>query len=106
MLLNLVHNAAEAMSADAGPREIEVRTALGDDDHVLVTVDDTGPPVPDETVERLFDPFFTTRPDGLGMGLPICHTIVEAHTGRLWAEKRPERGLSVRFTLPRHGGEA
>lgn len=76
-----------------------VRTSL-EDGEVRVAVSDTGPPLGDEVVERIFDPFFSTKPDGLGMGLSICHTIIEAHGGRLWATRRPARGLTVQFTLP------
>ena len=101
VLLNLVHNAAEAMAeGDTGPRDIQVRTALEDVDTIVVSVSDTGPPVTDEVIEQITTPFFTTKPHGLGMGLPICQTIVEAHGGRLWVTRNSERGLTVRLTLP------
>ena len=74
--------------------------------YVLIEVADTGGGLHEDVADRLFQPFVTSKAHGMGVGLSICHTIVEAHTGRLWAEKRPERVLSVRFTLPRHGGEA
>ena len=86
---------------DAG--EIVVRTSRPDSNSVLVAVRDTGPKVDNGVIERMFDPFFTTKPEGLGMGLPISHTIIESHGGRLWATRNPERGLTVQFALPNTG---
>jgi signal transduction histidine kinase len=107
VLLNLVANGAEAMSGATGDAaQLIVRTSRQDPDTVLVSVRDAGPPLTDEVVSQMFDPFFTTKPDGMGMGLPICSTIVEAHGGRLWAERNHEGGLTVQFTLPREGSPA
>lgn len=101
VLLNLVRNAAEAMAGDQpDAREVVVRTASSPPDRVMVSVEDTGPPIDHAAFGGLFTPFHTTKPEGLGMGLAISRSIVEAHGGRLWAERRPERGLAVRFTLP------
>ncbi len=101
VLLNLVRNAAEAMAGDPpDAREVIVQTASSPPDRVMVSVEDTGPPIDDAAFDGLFTPFHTTKPEGLGMGLAISRSIVEAHGGRLWAERRPERGLAVRFTLP------
>lgn len=101
VLLNLVRNAAEAM-ADVAPtaREVEVSTALGASGRIIVSVADSGGPIDDATLNRLFHPFYTTKPSGLGMGLTISRSIVEAHGGRLRAERQPAGGLVVHFTLP------
>jgi signal transduction histidine kinase len=67
---------------------------------VIVAVQDSGPGLKPESFERLFDPFYTTKPDGMGMGLSICRSIVEAHGGRVWASRKPGPGLTVQFTVP------
>ena len=100
VLLNLVHNAAESMVEGTDAREITVRTSQPDSNTVLVAVRDCGPRVDSYVIERMFDPFFTTKPEGLGMGVPISHSIIESHGGRLWATRNQERGLTVQFTLP------
>jgi len=106
VLLNLVHNGAEAMEGTPeDEREIVVTTSLQKPDTVLVAVRDAGPAVDDRIINRMFEPFYTTKSEGLGMGLPICHTILEAHGGRLWATRNPDRGLTVQFTLPRDAGD-
>jgi len=100
VLLNLIRNAAEAMAGmPADTLEVVVHTAVSPADRVMVTVEDTGPPIDDAAFKGLFTPFHTTKPEGLGMGLAISLSIIEAHGGWLWAERRPERGLAVRFTL-------
>jgi len=105
VLLNLVRNAAEAVADNqTEDREVVVRTAAAPPDQVMVSVEDAGPPIDEATFEGLFTPFHTTKPDGLGMGLAISRSIVEAHGGRLWAERRPGRGLAIRFTLPALAG--
>ena len=94
-------NAAEAVAGAGGPsREIVVATS-SENGQVRVAVRDSGAPVTHDVLARMFDPFFTTKQEGLGMGLPICRTIIEAHGGRLWAEPNPEGGLTVQFSLPR-----
>ncbi len=100
VLLNLVRNAAEAMSESVEDPQVIVRTGTTAPEQVTVSVEDTGPPVDDATFEKMFIPFRTTKPDGLGMGLAISRSIIEAHGGRLWAERRPGTGLAVRFSLP------
>jgi two-component system sensor histidine kinase TtrS len=103
VLLNLLQNAVDASgtlpgeSGDAG--EIMVSTRA-DENAVTVAVHDQGYGLPPEQLERLFQPFFTTKPEGLGLGLAICRTIVESHGGRLWATPNPDRGLTVGFSLP------
>ena len=102
VILNLITNGIEATSAvRERPRRLTVRSqADGDDDEVRISVIDTGIGVPPELMTRLFEPFFTTRSQGIGMGLPISRSIVEAHGGRLWAESSPNQGSVFQFTLP------
>jgi len=101
VVLNLAHNGVEAMAgAGAAEREITLRTRAQEDRSVVVEVTDSGPGIDPGLLTRMFDPFFTTKPEGLGMGLTICSSIIEAHGGRLWAAKNPDRGLTVRFTVP------
>jgi signal transduction histidine kinase len=101
VVLNLVVNAVQAMGMAAeGPRELFITTARAEPDGVLVAVKDSGPGVTPANLERLFAPFYTTKPGGLGMGLSICRSIIEAHGGRLWATANPPRGASFNFTVP------
>jgi two-component system sensor kinase FixL len=76
------------------------RTWSGVGDTVEIALSDTGPPVAEETFSKMFQRFYTSKPAGLGIGLSISQTIVEAHGGRLWAERNPERGLTMRVSLP------
>jgi PAS domain S-box-containing protein len=100
VIVNLLMNAIEAMSGMSdGPRELLISTA-NSDPGVLVSVRDSGPGLTPESVERLFESFYTTKPGGLGMGLSICRSIVEAHDGRLWAGANLPRGASFQFALP------
>jgi PAS domain S-box-containing protein len=95
--LNLLINAMEAMSARSeGPRDLLISTAKTDSEGVLVSV----PGVAPESVERLFEPFYTTKPGGLGMGLSICRSIIESHHGRLWATANTPHGAVFQFNLP------
>lgn len=99
VILNLLINAIEAMSGmSGGPRELLISTAKTDSG-VVVSVRDSGPGLMPEGVERLFEAFYTTKPDGLGMGLSICRSIIEAHGGRLWACANEPRGAVFQFTL-------
>jgi PAS domain S-box-containing protein len=98
--LNLILNAVEAMgSVEAGPRELLIST---EQDHtgVLVAVRDSGPGIDSTHLERVFEAFYTTKPSGVGMGLSICRSIIDAHGGRLWAEANEPRGAVFQFTLP------
>jgi PAS domain S-box-containing protein len=100
VVLNLVLNAVEAMgSTEAGTRELLIST---DQDHrgVLVAVRDSGPGIDPSHLERVFDTFYTTKSSGMGMGLSICRSIIDAHGGRLWAEANEPRGTIFQFTLP------
>jgi PAS domain S-box-containing protein len=107
VILNLMMNAIEAMSgAGEGPRELLVRSGTAESQRVLVAVRDSGPGLDPKSLDRLFDAFYTTKPHGLGMGLAICRSIVEAHSGRLWATANEDRGATFQFTLPTGGEKA
>jgi signal transduction histidine kinase len=101
VLLNLVINAIEAIGGTGeGPRELVVGTSEDDSNHVVVAVADSGKGLDPAMQARLFDAFQTTKPGGMGMGLSICRSIVEAHGGRIWAEANTPRGAVFRFALP------
>jgi signal transduction histidine kinase len=100
VLLNLVLNACEAMSATpGGERKLVVRNRAAENNEVVLSVVDTGPGFPPLLVDRVFEAFVTTKADGLGLGLSIAHTIVDAHGGRIWAENNPGCGASVHCAL-------
>jgi two-component system, LuxR family, sensor kinase FixL len=98
VLVNLIRNAAEAMEGSPR-REITLATAPHEVGLIEVSVADTGPGLPADVAGRLFEPFVTTKPDGMGVGLSICRTIIEAHGGHIRAEANPEGGMVFRFTL-------
>ena len=103
VVLNLTLNAVEAMgSVAAEPRELMISTEQDHTD-VLVAVGDSGPGIDPAHLERIFEAFYTTKSSGVGMGLSICRSIIDAHGGRLWAEANEPRGAVFQFTLP--GGE-
>jgi C4-dicarboxylate-specific signal transduction histidine kinase len=105
VMLNLMINGIESMSGvSRRPRRLLIRTARHEDGQVHVSVHDSGAGVDTGLMARLFEPFFTTRSDGIGMGLPISRSIVEAHGGRLWAESTENQGSVFQFTLPCEGG--
>jgi PAS domain S-box-containing protein len=102
VMLNLIVNAIEAMSArSVGSRELRISTAADASNDVTIAVRDSGPGVPAVHVKRVFDPFYTTKENGLGMGLSICRSIAEAHGGRLWASANVPRGAVFQLVLPR-----
>ena len=101
VILNLILNAIEAMSGlDEGRRELRVTTETEADGGIRVTVRDSGPGLDTADVERVFTAFYTTKPEGMGMGLAICRSMVEAHGGRMWASANEPRGAVFQFTLP------
>jgi PAS domain S-box-containing protein len=101
VILNLAMNAIEAISGlDTEPKRLMIRSTCSNTRELLVSVEDTGLGIEVEHADRLFAPFFTTKPQGIGMGLPICRSIIEAHGGRLWANKNEPRGAAFHFTLP------
>ena len=101
VLLNLIVNGMDALDeANRGERRVNVTASLDGPQTVEIAVSDSGHGIPADKLTHIFDPFFTTKPKGMGMGLPICRTIITAHGGRLWAENRNEGGASFRFTLP------
>jgi signal transduction histidine kinase len=101
VVLNLIINAVEAMSGvNYGARELLVSTGKADSGDVLVVVRDSGPGIAPAALERIFDAFYTTKVTGLGMGLSICRSIIEAHGGRLWASGSEPRGATFQLTLP------
>ena len=101
VFLNLLTNALEAMKSETGrPRELWIQTRVNARHAVEVTIQDSGVGLEPGNLEKLFKPFHTTKPQGLGMGLPISRSIIEAHGGRLWAEPGAGHGATFRFTLP------
>ena len=99
VLVNLVRNAIDAMS-EATPAELTVRTKAQEGGFTEVAVSDTGSGIGEEVLQRLFEPFMTTKKEGMGVGLSICRTIVEAHDGRIWASNNEGPGATFAFTLP------
>jgi signal transduction histidine kinase len=101
VLLNLLLNAREAIAvSDSGPREIRIETREHAPGGVAVAIRDTGIGASEAELERMFEHFVTTKPDGLGMGLAISRSIIQAHGGRIWAAINPDRGLSLHVELP------
>jgi two-component system, LuxR family, sensor kinase FixL len=98
VVLNLIRNAVEAMGT-SDVRELTISTAAEDDHMVAVSVVDTGSGIAPERMSQLFQPFVTEKPHGMGVGLSICRTIVEAHGGRITVEGNPGGGTIFRFTL-------
>jgi signal transduction histidine kinase len=106
VILNLVLNSAAAMrNSPPGQRKIIVRTAMADSTNVKTSVTDFGTGIDENNADRLFEPFYTTKPEGLGMGLPISQRTVKAHGGVLEASNNPEGGATFAFTLPAHQGD-
>jgi signal transduction histidine kinase len=101
VIINLVMNGIEAMQSSTDrPRELVIRSGQNQAQEVLVSVTDCGVGISAEDEERLFNPFFTTKSSGMGMGLSICRSIMEAHGGRLWATANIPHGATFQFTLP------
>ena len=101
VLLNLIMNGVEAMrEVTEGTRELTVSSTFTEPSSVLVAIEDTGAGLDPVVAQNMFQPFFTTKSDGLGMGLSICRSIIDAHGGRLWADANEPRGAVFQFTLP------
>jgi signal transduction histidine kinase len=100
VILNLIINAIQAMSGADARRDLHLSTVDIASEGTLLAVRDTGSGLSEDHLSRLFEPFYTTKPEGLGMGLPICRSIIEAHGGRLWATPNEPRGAIFQFTLP------
>jgi signal transduction histidine kinase len=101
VILNLIINAIEAMSrVGEGSRRLLISTEKDGQDGVIVAVQDSGPGLTPANHEQLFEAFYTTKPSGLGMGLSICRSIIEAHGGRFWATANVPRGAVFQFTVP------
>jgi C4-dicarboxylate-specific signal transduction histidine kinase len=102
VIVNLIRNAFEAM-VDQEPREVTLATKALDHEMIEIAVADIGPGIPNEIAGRLFEPFISSKHDGMGLGLSISRSIIEAHDGKLTAEPNPGGGTIFRFTLPSDG---
>jgi signal transduction histidine kinase len=101
VMVNLVLNGIEATNAVTDrPRHVTIRSDRINEHEVLVAVRDSGVGIDPKDEKRIFDTFFTTKSGGMGMGLAICHSIIEAHGGRLWASANIDHGVTLQFTLP------
>ena len=107
VLLNLILNAADAMSQTTGcVRTLTLRSFSTESGAVSISVADTGNGIPPGCEEKIFEPYYSTKPQGLGLGLSLSRSIVLAHGGRMWAESRPSAGAAIHFTLPNWHGES
>jgi PAS domain S-box-containing protein len=107
VIMNLVMNAVEAMSSmDEGTRELQIATDKDGEDQVSITVSDSGPMLELQALNRFFEAFYSTKPTGMGIGLSICRSIIEAHEGRIWATANVPRGATLHITLPVSGRRA
>ena len=101
VILNLIINGVEAMvAADCQPKQLAIQSAWSESGDVCVSVSDTGPGIAAEHLTKMFNPFFTTKPQGMGMGLSISRSLIEAHGGRLWVTPNEPRGAVFHFALP------
>jgi signal transduction histidine kinase len=103
VLMNLIMNAIDAMKAVEGARDLAITSERGGGDQLLMSVSDTGVGLPPHQADQIFNAFFTTKEDGLGMGLSISRSIVDAHGGRLWATDHAPRGATFWIALPMPG---
>ncbi len=100
VLMNLIMNSIDAMKDVHGTRDLIIKSERGEDEQLLISVSDTGVGLPPQQADQIFNAFFTTKPNGTGMGLRISRSIVESHGGRLWAADNSPRGASFYLTLP------
>ena len=100
VLMNLVRNGIDAIDEADIAGDLTIRSQRSGVDQLLISIRDTGIGLPPEQADKVFDSFFTTKPQGTGMGLSICWSIIESHGGRLWATGNPDRGTTFQFTLP------
>ena len=107
VILNLILNAIEAMSGDGHfPRELSIGSSTDESNGVLVSVHDSGVGLDGEQLDRVFEAFYTTKPQGMGIGLAVSQTIIQTHGGRLWAMQNRPNGAVFQFCLPAAAGEA
>jgi signal transduction histidine kinase len=100
VIINLMINSIDAMRAVDGARELAIKSQRAENEQLQVSVSDTGIGLPPRQADQIFNPFFTTKPHGTGMGLRISRSIIESHGGRLWAADNSPRGATFQFTLP------
>jgi two-component system sensor kinase FixL len=101
VIFNLLQNGIEAINGSTGgERQLAIRTGRVGEDSIEISVSDTGGGIPADMMDRLFEPFVTTKPNGMGIGLSISRSIVDAHGGRLWATPNPKRGATFHLRLP------
>ena len=100
VLINLIINGLQSMASVTGKRELILQSRVDPEGNVVVAVKDTGSGIREDNLPRLFEPFFTTRSSGMGMGLAISNSILEAHGGQIWASNNPEGGATFSFSLP------
>jgi signal transduction histidine kinase len=100
VLINIIINGMQSMATVPGKHRLTVSSLTDPDGNVVLSIEDTGPGISEENLSRLFDAFFTTRSAGMGMGLAICSSIIEAHCGQITASNNPEGGATFRVTLP------
>ena len=106
VLVNLITNAIDSMATEDGHRVLSLRSKVHDSGSVMVSVEDVGKGVEPSAIDRIFKPQFTTKAHGMGMGLSICRSIIEAHGGRLWVTANLPGGAIFHFTLPAHRDSA
>jgi signal transduction histidine kinase len=106
VILNLTVNALEAMAEQpVGERRLSIQ-AMRDDGKAVVSIRDTGVGIAEDMLDRVFEGFYTTKPQGLGIGLQVCRSIMESHRGAIWAKANPDRGATFHFTMPLAGRDA
>jgi two-component system sensor kinase FixL len=104
VLFNLIRNAVDAMIASP-IRQLQISSKAGPGELVTISIEDTGTGIDEAIAAHLFQPFITSKEKGMGIGLSICRTIIEAHGGRIWTEAGREAGTIFRFTLPQAGAD-